>query len=397
MSAAIDEALDLLRVGVAELDPEVVDGAAACNLAEQFAEVVRLGEAGKTLMARRVRDTAAWSHSGYFGDAATWLASVSKSPLGAARATLDTADRLTDLPATEAALRSGRLSASQANDLTAAATADPNAEQALLESAELDGPKTFKDRCVRVMAAARRDEMAVYERIRRARGVRHWQDADGTGRIDVRGPVDATARIMKHLEPYEKEIFDAVRKSGAEYERSGAYAFDALVAMADASMGERAPAMRSETSLVVRIDLDALRGWTEPGEVCEIVGAGPIPVPVALRMAKDAFLKAVVTDGVDVHSVVHLGRKPTAVLETALAELYGQCVKEGCDATTNLETDHNQPWSEGGETRLSNLNPTCKYDHREKHRKNLRFEGRGTRKRLVPAKEWTGPDPPLRR
>ena len=51
---------------------------------------------------------------------------------------------------------------------------------------------------------------------------------------------------------------------------------------------------------------------------------------------------------------------------------------------------------QGGPTRLSNLNPVCKYDHREKHRRKLRLEGEGTRKRFVPATEWTGPDPPRR-
>jgi hypothetical protein len=104
----------------------------------------------------------------------------------------------------------------------------------------------------------------------------------------------------------------------------------------------------------------------------------------------------VVTDGVDVHRVVHIGRKPPAVLVTALQELYQHCVRQGCDATHNLDTDHNQPWSEGGETRLSNLNPACKPDHREKHRKKLRFQGHGTNKQLVPAEQWSGPDPPPR-
>ena len=126
MSAQIDQALELLRAGVAELDPAVYDGSSARRLAERFAEIVRLGESGKML---------------------------------------------------------------------------------------------------------------------------------------------------------EKELFDAARTRGAEYERSGADAFDALVALADASAGAGTPAKPGDTTLVVRIDTDALRGWTEPGEVCEIAGAGPIPVP----------------------------------------------------------------------------------------------------------------------
>jgi hypothetical protein len=362
-----------------------------------FAELERLAAAGKTLTARRVQETAAWAHDGFFADAATWLASVSKSSYRAARSTLDTAERLTALAATEAALRAGQLSSTQADALTAAAADDPTAEHDLLDSAAHDGPKTFREKCARVRAAVRPDPMAGYERIRRRRNVRHWEDEDGAGRIDVRGPLDVTARIMNRIEAYAEDIFRAVRKSGAEYERSGAYAFDGLATMAEASASGAIPATRPrDTSMVVRIDLDALRGWTEPGEVCEIVGAGAIPVPVALRLAKDAFLKAVVTDGVDVHKVVHLGRRPPAVLVTALEELSQQCVRAGCDATRNLDIDHNQPWAEGGPTRLSNLNRACKADHREKHRKNLRFQGTGTRKRLVPAAEWTGPDPPRR-
>jgi hypothetical protein len=396
MSATISQALDLLRVGVAQLDPDTYDGPGATALAKELAEITRLSEAGTTLMARRVRDTGAWAHDGVHRDAAGWLAGITGETLGRARATIDTGLLLTELPETEAALREGRLSASRASDLATAASADPAAERKLLESATGDGSKTFKQECARVRAAARTDEAENYEHIRRMRSVRHWEDEDGAGRIDVRGPVDVTARIMMRIERCAEDIFQSVRASGAEYERSSAYAFDGLAAMAEASIGAQPGTARDDVSMVVRIDLDALRGWTEPGEICEIRGVGPIPVPVALRMAKDAFLKAVVTDGVDVHSVVHLGRKPPALLRTAIEELHQSCAREGCDATRNLDIDHNVPWSEGGETRLSNLNPACKPDHREKHRKNLRFEGTASNKRLVPARLWSGSDPPRR-
>ena len=398
MSAKIEHGLSLLREGVAELDADVLDGLEARRLVEAFAEYRKLADAGTTLAMPRVRTTAAWASAGYHRDAATWLASVSGTSVGVARATLETAERVAELPATAEALRAGRLSGAQANEVVAAAAMDPSAERALLVSASRDGMKTLKERCSRVKAAAMTDQMAAYEHAQRTRTLRHWEDAPGQGRIDIRGPIDATARIMARLAPYERELFDAARTSGKEYERADAYAFDALVAMADASSGARAPAKPgADTSLVIRMDFEAFRGWTEPGEVCEIVGVGPIPVPVALRMAKGAFIKALVTDGVDVHRVVHIGRRPQAILETALAELSSQCVREGCDATRHLEIDHNEPWSEGGPTRLSNLNPLCKYDHREKHRRNLRLVGEGTNKRFVPAADWTGPDPPRRK
>src|SRR5436189_189042 len=63
----------------------------------------------------------------------------------------------------------------------------------------------------------------------------------------------------------------------------------------------------------VVIDHAALvRGKAEPGERCEVAGVGPVPVNVVRSMMDDAFVTAVVTNGVDVATVAHLGRRPTA-------------------------------------------------------------------------------------
>jgi hypothetical protein len=143
---------------------------------------------------------------------------------------------------------------------------------------------------------------------------------------------------------------------------------------------------------VVRIDHTALvRGWTEPGEVSEIVGQGPIPVSVASRLLDDAFLKAVVVDGTDVLAVSHLGRTIPARLRTAVEEMHPECDLEGCHITSNLEIDHNQPVEEFGKTELCNLERLCLHHHRHKHRHRLRLEGPPGRMRFVPA-----PDPVAR-
>ena len=141
-------------------------------------------------------------------------------------------------------------------------------------------------------AAACVDEDERYERVRAARSLRSWTDPDGAGRIDIRGPVDATARVLAAIAPFERELFETARVDG-RHERSDALAFDALVALADAlRRGRRRTAARcgrcamprrheavAGSEVVVRIDHAALlRGRTEPGEVCEIVGSGPIPV-----------------------------------------------------------------------------------------------------------------------
>ena len=205
------------------------------------------------------------------------------------------------------------------------------------------------------------------------------------------------------MAPYERALFEQTRAAD-ESVRNDALMFDALVAMADASPGEMPKGSGPMPTVAVRVDHRAfLAGGTEPGEVCEIVGVGPIPVSVAQRLADDAFLEAILTTGVDVLAVSHLGRTIPAHLRTALDELFPECAIEGCNVAWSLEIDHNQPVEARGPTALWNLNKLCRYHHQLKTRLDLRLVGDGTNKRLVPAAEWLPPDrtpqgqPPRRR
>ncbi len=156
---------------------------------------------------------------------------------------------------------------------------------------------------------------------------------------------------------------------------------DRSAEVALAASGRRAPA-----TIVVRVDHRAFaRGDTRPGEVCEVVGVGPVPVAVAQRLADDAIMKALITDGTDVRSISHLGRTIPARLRSALEELQPECVIAGCHVDRHLEIDHNTPVEEGGPTALWNLNRVCHHHHDEKHARDLRIVGEGTSKRLVPA------------
>jgi hypothetical protein len=65
-----------------------------------------------------------------------------------------------------------------------------------------------------------------------------------------------------------------------------------------------AGAGRVGKELILDINLEALRrGCVNPGETCHIRGIGPVPVEIARRWADDAFIKAVIRDGVDVKKV----------------------------------------------------------------------------------------------
>ncbi len=95
----------------------------------------------------------------------------------------------------------------------------------------------------------------------------------------------------------------------------------------------------SFAKVIVRVDAAALdRGEVAPGEVCEIAGQGPLPVADARRMiGHDAFVAAISTNGTEIHKVVHLGRKATALQRTALEWLSaGECSIEGCTSPARL-------------------------------------------------------------
>ena len=98
----------------------------------------------------------------------------------------------------------------------------------------------------------------------------------------------------------------------------------------------------------------------------------------------DAFLAGVVTKGVDVASVFHLGRKPTAYQSTALDRTSPTCTTLGCDGTVRLETDHREDWARTKVTLLRWLERHCRSCHAKKMRAGWALvEGHGKRP-LVP-------------
>ncbi|MFP5376913.1 MAG: hypothetical protein ACLGIO_09055 [Acidimicrobiia bacterium] len=132
-----------------------------------------------------------------------------------------------------------------------------------------------------------------------------------------------------------------------------------------------APPARSPvpTKVVVRIDWTALvRGWVAEGETCEITGVGPVAVSAvrAMMASGDPFLAAVVTKGVDVVSVAHLGRRPSAFQQTALDWAAPTCRVEGCDAAGRLENDHRHGWAATRLTVLGCIDPLCAGHHDRK-------------------------------
>jgi len=381
-----------VRALVASLRTDGMAGDAARQYVAAFAELERLGAAGKLLATGRLVASGAGPGDDSFRDVDAWLASVSGTTIGAARSVTATASRLNRQDGVTDAVRAGALSPAQADLVSAAVQADPHAESRLIKTAGVSGVKGLRMECDRVTAAAlaRQREADRAEHIHGQRSLRHSRTADGGGMITIRGPLDRTAVIMAALEAHERDLFECNRKA-RRVEHPEAVAFDALVRLAQTSRPSDAGHERRRPLATIHVHVSAAayaRGHSVPGEICEIDGAGPIPVSTAYRLSGDAIIKALVVDGTDVTRVVSLGRSIPAALDTAITTEFRTCVIVGCEVDRHLELDHNVPFAQNGPTSKENLAPLCGHHHDVKTRRDLRRLGPPGRQRLVTREEY---------
>ena len=372
--STLEAAITTLEAAVRDLEPATLSGDAARALVELAARGERLCGALKSLAARRVSESNAWRAQGE-RTAAHWLARNTGTSVGQAVTTLETAARLRELPALDAAFRAGAISPAQANEIASAAAADPAAQRELLDATD-EGIAGLRERCRRVKAASAPDEAARHEAIRRTRSLRHWTDPDGAFRLHGRLLPEDGAELLAALEPLRARIFTDARAAGRR-EPHDAYLADALVALGrDARAGSGATSTAPRAGIHVRVDHAAFRrGRVEAGETCEIPGIGPIPVASARALATDAVISAIVCDGVDVKAVAHLGRTIPAHVRTALVVRDPVCVLPGCHTRDGLEIDHIVAFAEGGATCLANLCRLCRWHHYLKTHQRHRLTG----------------------
>jgi hypothetical protein len=190
---------------------------------------------------------------------------------------------------------------------------------------------------------------------------------------------------MRALRPIIDTVFREARHDGRRDDHE-TYAFDALVKLAERRRETTTTKKPSPTYLgLLRVDWEALsRGDVHDDELCEITGLGPIPATTARELLGEAVLKLVITKGVDVLHVTHLGRGPTAAQRVALLWSSPGCSVEGCPRT-RVEIDHREPYAESRHTRLDELDPFCGLHHHQKHHEGWSLvEGTGTRAFVPP-------------
>ncbi len=428
----------------AAFDAALVTAADAAVVVDHASTIEKMAATVKALAAARVAETEVWRREGD-RSAAHHLARTTGTTVGAAADVIKAARRLDGLTKVGAAARQGELSSGQVAAITDAATADPDAEARLVDTARQSSLQELKDDCARTKAAASADAEARRRRIHERRCLRTYTDPEGVWHMVVLNNPEVGAEIMAVIDPIRDRLFAEARVEGRR-EPTEAYAADALTALArnagvaatgtgpgvtaDGESGDPATiegprptgtavagnggpmaGRGARAKIIVRVDLPALlRGHVMSGEVAELVGYGPVAVSVIRDMidSGDPFLTAVATRGVDVVGVAHLGRRPTVYQQTALEWLYPICAVEGCAAVARLEMDHREDWATTHVTLFSLIDRLCPHHHRLKTRENWGLvEGCGkrafvpptdgrhprhaSRRRRAPAAAATGP------
>ena len=258
----------------------------------------------------------------------------------------------------------------------------------------------IREKCMRARA---KDRDAAHERIRKARAFKEFTDGEGAWNVIARGTVEAGAAFRAQHRPIVEEMFKAARAEG-RHEPYEAYAFDAFIELARRAAGgtttdataatepdaepvkAKPKATPAQYLGIIRIDHTALRrGSVEGDEICEIVGLGPIPVSVARELLGDAILKLVITKGIDVINVTHLGRSATVAQQVALWWRSAACTRVGL--SPHPATPERPPARVGQNqtTRVDELDPLCKHHHDLKTRNNWALvEGEGPRLMVPP-------------
>ncbi len=370
---------------VARLDADDVALSSVTDVWVEFDRIERLASAAKMLLAERVDRAGAWKRAGA-RSAAEHLARLGGTSTAVARRAVETSKQVAGLPGVADAVRSGELSSAQVEAIVPAAAADGSSVGRLLEAAATTNITELREECLRTRAAADPDRDATHRRMHARRGLRTFVDAEGAWHLHARGTVEQGAAFEAALEPIIDGRYGKARAEGRREARE-VYAFDALLALATRTPDAKGR-MNPRYLALVRVDAGALtRGAVEGDEVCEIAGLGPIPVGVARGVLGDAIVKLVITKGVDVMNVTHLGRSATAAQRIALLWMKPKCANAACSSRF-VQLDHREPWAATRHTVLDETDPLCPHHHKLKTNRGWSLvEGKGRR-------AFVGPDDP---
>lgn len=380
----MEAALRVVKEFMAEVEPGTVEGQDALRLVRFFVEVERVGCAGRTRYALRTESTNNDPGHGQ-SSSGSWFAEQTGTSVSEANADLRFARSVSRHKDIEVAFNACEISKAQAAEIASVADVAPDMAGELVRRAKEMSFGGLVAHCRQLKAAIRSKEEAEarQERVRRGRSVTTWIGEDGLGRLLAKLSPENLNRVTAALEPLRQEIFE---RSRAEGERLGydAYLADALVeALTSESSSKKSPTGKKVTestknTLVrIRVDLSALlRGETEPGETCSLIGFDePIPVARVRELIPGSILELIATRGTDVRTICTDSRYVSKAIQAALDERDRSCVVTGCARTYPLEHHHVVGFADGGSTSIDNLATLCRAHHDLVTNKGYTLEG----------------------
>jgi hypothetical protein len=285
------------------------------------------------------------------------------------------AEALQELPATRAAFSRGELTYTKVRALTRVATA--SSEEGLLE---LAGALTASqlERALRVF---RRITAAEARETHELEFVSYHFEEDGSLYLRARLAAEDGTVLVKALEAARERVVERRREERAAAANDGEAEaravvlplreprpakVEALLELADASLGASDEQRVERARLVVHVDAAAL---ASDGQGRSELEDGPVIAPeTARRLGCDADVVAQVErDGLTVSA----GRKrrtvPPALRRLLEARDDETCCFPGCERRRHLQAHHRHHWAHGGETSLDNLVLLCFHHHRLVH------------------------------
>jgi Domain of unknown function (DUF222)/HNH endonuclease len=378
---------------LARFDAELWSGEECAALAERFARVENAAQAARARASARAGACGAHRARG-FASTREWMAASAGTSMRDAKTALEAVAAVQSLPDTMGALAGGRISLAQAEEIAKTEAAVPGTELELLELAKDSslGRVRERGRRRRVEAMDPHDLAALQYSAREAT---HWRDTElGMVRVSAALTPEVGIPFVNMWDAETDRLWREEERRHARPSRSQCAA-DALAHMLDGS----GTGHTGRADVVFVCDTNAaIRGHAHPGELCAILGGGPVPVSTVMAAARDAFIKGVLHDGVEIQRVVHYGRRPNALQRTALMlglppEFDGaMCSEPGCDRRYGLEFDHVDPVANGGATTLRNITPRCDEHHDQKTERDRRAGRLGGNRMIYKRKYAKDPD-----
>lgn len=376
LRSALDE-FDIDDVSMID-DRQLLDGILEIAAGEEELRAQRLRRLAEADRRGSAEGEGYLSTAAWLRDKAGWDSRTAHSEVGAARA-------LEAMPLTAAAHRHGAIGSSHIKVLVRAARdhseAYREAEETFVNAACTLSPRQLA-RLVDYWAQNLDPDAAVdaAQSLHERRRVHISATYEGMVRLDGWLDREGGATVMSALGAHT----DAGVRDPSEDRMPAQLRADALVEICRDHLDHgRLPATGGERPHVsLTVDLAALEDRT--GTPCEVDGSGVVTPTAALRLACDAGISRVITQGPS--EPLDVGRRTRTIppaIRRALVTRDGGCRYPGCDRPQRwCDGHHIQHWIHGGRTNLDNLVLLCRRHHRRVHEQGETITLEGTEVRV---------------